>query len=361
MARFLTCALFAILLLGGCRSSVEKTFPTKENISESVYASGVVKARFQYQAFANTNGIIQEVFVKEGDSVSVGTPILSVYNESARIGRESAELTRTYADRKVNRTRLESLEAGIDLARSKWQNDSVLYERQKRLYSEKVGTLLELEQRRLAFENSAAAYLTARLQYEDLKREIDFNERSAGKNLSLSRALEGDLVLKSRVNGKVYSLLKEKGEMVNTQTPLAVLGSDNEFVLELKVDEYDIVRVTEGQKVLVNMDSYRGETFTAVITRIFPIMDERSKVFIVEAEFTEPPRVLYPNLSLEANIVTETRENALILPRAYLYNDRFVITARHDTIPVVLGLKDYRKAEIREGLDEHTEVIKPGI
>jgi HlyD family secretion protein len=49
--------------------------------------------------------------------------------------------------------------------------------------------------------------------------------------------------LKSEVNGRIYALLKEKGEMVNAQTPLAVLGSADEFVLEMQVDEYDIVKV----------------------------------------------------------------------------------------------------------------------
>ncbi len=93
--RLYACTL--ILCLAGCRSSVEKTFPKRESISESVYASGVIKARDQYQAYVNAVGIVQDVFVKEGDSVKAGTPILSVYNESARIGRESAELTRSYA------------------------------------------------------------------------------------------------------------------------------------------------------------------------------------------------------------------------------------------------------------------------
>ncbi len=350
-----------ILCLAGCRRSAEKTFPQRETLSESVYASGVVKALDQYQAYVNAVGIVQDVFVKEGDSVSAGTPILSVYNESARIGRESAELARFHADRQANRTRLEGLETNIGLARSRWQNDSVLYERQKALYEQKVGTLVELEQRKLAFESARAAYVTARLQYQDLKRDINFNERSAGKNLSLSRALEGDLVLRSKLDGRVYALLKEKGEMVNAQTPLAVIGSRDNFLLEMKVDEYDIVKVAKGQTVWVSMDSYRGETFRAIVTRIYPIMDERSKSFTVEAEFVSPPPVLYPNLSLEANIVTRTRENTLTLPRSYLFRDTLVITTRHDTLPVKTGLKDYHKAEILGGIDESTEIIKPEL
>lgn len=358
--RFSFTLLFVWSLLAGCRPSVETTTPLRESVSESVYASGVVKALNQYEAFASANGIVGELFVREGDSVKVGAPILSIYNESARIGRESAELARRFADRTANQTRLNSLEASIELAGSKWKNDSLLYEKQKALFAERVGTAVELEQRRLAAESSRTSYVTTRLQWQDLKREIDFNERSAAKNLSLSKALEGDLVLRSKVNGKVYALLREKGEVVTVQTPLAIVGSDKEFVLELKVDEYDIVNIAKGQEVLVTMDSYREETFTARVTRVFPIMDERSKTFTVEAVFVTAPAVLYPNLSLEANIVTRTKTDALTLPRAYLYKERFVITPQHDTLPVVVGLRDYRKVEILEGLDEKTDVILPG-
>lgn len=349
-----------VVLIFSCSPSEDRVFPQRENITESVYASGLIKARYQYQAFANANGIVQEIFVEEGDTVKVGTPILSIFNESARLNRESAELNRAYADRQANQTRLRDLEMSIEYSRTKYQNDSLLYERQKRLRAQGVGTAVDLEQRQLAFENSKTGYKASKLRYVDLKREIDYNEKSASKNLSISRALESDLVLKSEVDGRVYALLKEKGEMVNAQTPLAVIGSDREFILEMQVDEYDIVKIQRGQKILVSMDSYRGEVFDAIVTKVNPLMDERSKSFTVEGVFVNQPPVLYPNLTLEANIVIQSKENVLILPRPFILNDKYIITTDGDTIEVQLGLKDYQKAEIISGIDEKTEVIKPG-
>jgi len=88
-------------------------------------------------------------------------------------------------------------------------------------------------------------------------------------------------------------------------------------------------------------------------------MNEASKSFLVEGVFVNAPAVLYPNLTLEANIVIEVKEDALILPRSHILDDRFVINAEGDTLPVKLGLKDLQKAEILEGIDETTAVIKP--
>lgn len=360
MRRLILCLLtVASIQIFSCSSSEEKIYPSRENITESVYASGSIRARYQYQAYLNAIGTVQEVFMEEGDSVEVGTPILVIANESTRVNRELAELNRTYADRQANQNRLKDLEMNISYTKNKLTNDSLLWARQERLRSQGIGSSIELEQRQLAYENSLTAYETALLKFEDLKREIDFNERSAAKNLSISKALESDLVLKSEVKGILYSLLKEKGEMVNNQTPLAIIGSGEEYILEMLVDEYDIAKIKRGQKILVNMDSYRGEVFEAVVSKINPIMDERNKTFLVEGVFVSGPSVLYPNLSLEANIIIESKENTLLIPRSYILNERFVITSSGDTVEVVLGMKDFQKAEILEGVDPKTALVKP--
>ncbi|WP_209331717.1 efflux RND transporter periplasmic adaptor subunit [Lunatimonas salinarum] len=347
--------------LFSCGSSEEQTYPQIENLSESVFASGLIKARYQYQAYVNATGTVQELFVSEGDTVEVGTPILSIYNQSTKLSRENAALNRAFADRKANESKLKDLEISINYTQTKYHNDSLLYRRQERLSSQGIGTAVELEQRLLAFENSKATYEGLQLRYVELKRELEFNERSAATNLAISTALESELVLKSEVKGLVYALLKEKGEMVNAQTPLAVLGSDTEFILEMQVDEFDIAKVKRGQRILVTMDSYRGKTFEAVVSKINPLMDERSKSFTVEGVFVDEPHTLYPNLTLEANILIQTKENALVLPRSFILSDKFVLTTDGDTLEIQIGLKDYQKAEILSGIDKNTAVKKPGI
>ena len=47
-------------------------------------------------------------------------------------------------------------------------------------------------------------------------------------------------------------------------------------------------------------------------------MNERTHTFTVKAAFIKQPKVLYPNLSLEANIVLNTKKNAIVIPKEYL-------------------------------------------
>lgn len=352
--------LLPLAALFGCGSSdSEVIYPTRQTLSESVYASGTVKARDQYEALTLATGPVQEVFVAEGDTVTVGTPLLQIYSEAEKLRKENAEIARAFADQRANQNRLRELQLTLNLAKSTYLNDSLLFQRQKSLKAQGIGTTVELEQRQLKFESSKTTYLSTQLRYLELQREIEFTAKNAGKNLAISEALEGEYVLRSKINGIVYSLMKEKGEMVTPQTPLAILGSVGEFVLELQVDEYDIAKIEKGQRVLVTLDSFKGDVFEASVTKIHPIMDVKSKTFTVEATFTKAPPRLYPNLSLEANIITQVRENSLVIPRQLLFLENKVITADEDTLTVKVGLKTYQYAEILEGIDEKTGLIQP--
>jgi HlyD family secretion protein len=61
--------LFLALFIVSCKSKVETFKPERSSITESVYASGVIKSKNQYQVFPSVNGIIDTVLVSEGDSV----------------------------------------------------------------------------------------------------------------------------------------------------------------------------------------------------------------------------------------------------------------------------------------------------
>ena len=107
------------------------------------------------------------------------------------------------------------------------------------------------------------------------------------------------------------------------------------------------------------MDSYKGEVFEAIIDKIFPLMNEKSRSFTAEAHFIKQPPNLYPNLSSEANIIIETKEKAITIPRNYLVENSFIITGKNERKKVITGLMDYEKVEIVKGLSVTDEIIKP--
>ncbi|WP_240410052.1 efflux RND transporter periplasmic adaptor subunit [Flavisolibacter nicotianae] len=330
-----------------------------QTITESVYASGKVKSKNQYEAFSPVPGIIRQVHVTEGTMVHKGDPLVSLVNETSQLSREAAGISAQYSTVQANLDKLQEAEANIDLAKTKLQNDSLLLDRQAKLWNSGIGTRNDLEQRQLAVKNSATAYQTARLRYRQLKQQLTLNEKQSRKNLQISSTVAGDYIVRAKQDGTVYSFDKEVGEVVSPQVPIAVIGNSEDFILELQVDEYDIAKIKPGQKVLVSMDSYKGQAFDGIVTKIEPIMNERSRSVTIEAAFTKSPPSLYPNLTAEANILINSRENAITIPRDYLIDDSYVLLKGGEKRKVAVGLKDYQKAEVLQGIGKDDIIQKP--
>jgi RND family efflux transporter MFP subunit len=186
------------------------------------------------------------------------------------------------------------------------------------------------------------------------------NEQSRSNiNLKISQKSQSDFSVRSEFSGQLFDVLVKEGTLITTQTPLAIIGQADTFLLELEVDENDMVRVAVGQKVVVTMDSYKEQVFEATIDKIYPIMDERSRTFKIEAHFVKPPQKLYPNLTAEANIIIQTKKKVLTIPKSYLLPGDSVYVEKDKKRHVIIGLNDYQKVEIVSGLQAGETLYQP--
>ncbi|MEO6284115.1 MAG: HlyD family efflux transporter periplasmic adaptor subunit, partial [Dyadobacter sp.] len=247
-------ALFCIVvILTSCKKDPQKLKPSLEPVTESVYASGIVKSKNQYQVYAATSGILSRVLVSKGDIVSKGTPLMLITNTTAKLNTENALLNAQYSSSVANKEKFDELSIAIGLAKTKLDNDLSLMQRQRNLWAQRVGTRNDLDARQLAYTSSANALQTAKLRFAELQKQIRFQQKQSRKTLEISKTTSGDYTVRSQRDGKVYDILKEAGEMVNTLNPVALVGDANDFLLELQIDEYDITRIKVGQKMLLTM------------------------------------------------------------------------------------------------------------
>ncbi|MBL8010041.1 MAG: efflux RND transporter periplasmic adaptor subunit [Flavobacteriales bacterium] len=350
-----------LLLLSGCGREQETIRPTVGPITESVYASGIVKAAGQYQVYPTVTGTVMALLVKEGDTIAAGTPLVRIDDRtagaSARISTAQVRLLEQNAA--DSGPVLTQLREAVEQARDRYTVDSTNYARQKALWAQQIGSRNELDQRELAFTTSRAGYTRAVKALQETRDRLRTELEVARNNAAISGAGNDDRTPRSLIAGVVYDLLVEPGELATPQKAIAVLGSATDLYLELEVDEYDIRLVMPGQRALITLDSYDGTAFEAEVTRIIPLMDPRSRTFKVEAHFKRTPPQLYPNLTAEANIVLRTKENALTIPAAYLLPGDHVLTGPDQRVPVRTGARDLEKVEILEGITADTELYKP--
>lgn len=342
-----------------CQSEVEKTFPKRENITSSVYASGKIKSKDQYQVFSSVNGILTEIIAEEGYKINKGDIIARVSDLAAKINFENAKAQTIYSSTVANAEKIEQGKKEVTLSKIKLDNEESLLNRQKLLWADEIGSKNELDMRVISYENARTTYNASLLKLHDLEKQIEFQAKQSKRIEQISSVSMKDFTIKSTVSGRIYNITKKRGEMVNTNTPIATIGDSSFFIIELEIDEFDISKVRTGQKVLLTMDSYKGQVFEAIIDKIIPLMNERSRSFTAEAIFTKQPDALYPNLSTEANIIIEIKKNALTIPRSYLVGSNYVLVGENTRKKVITGLMDLEKVEILSGLSINDELTKP--
>ncbi len=348
-------------MLIGCKPKTETITATIGPITESVYASGVIKAQGQYQVYPTVNGTVTALMVREGDTVKAGQPLLRIDDRSSNLTNRSAGVQVRSLERKAsdNGPVLSQFREAVSQAKDKYALDSTNFARQTALWAQQIGSRNDLEQRELALNTSKANYTRAKEALiesrERLRTELDVARNSA----AISSAGNDDRSPRSLIDGLVYDLMIEPGELATTQRAVAVIGSASDLYIELEVDEYDIRQVRPGQIAYITLDSYTGQVFPAEIARVIPLMDPRSRTFKVEARFTQKPPTLYPNLTAEASIVLRVKEKALTVPAGYVVDGAYVLTAPGERQPVKLGARDLEKVEVLEGIDANTELYKP--
>lgn len=361
MRRTLLSTALLVPLLIGCADDRETTTPTVMAITESVYASGIVKAEGQYQVVPAVNGTVAALLVREGDTVKAGQPILRIDDRTSAAAARSADAQLRLLEQNVsdNGPVLTQLREAVTQARDKYTLDSTNYTRQQALWEQRIGSKGDLDQRQLAFNGSKAAYTRARKAVEETRNRLRTELDVARNSAAISGAGNDDRTPRSLIDGIVYDLMIEPGELATTQRAIAVIGSATDLYLELEVDEYDITRVEVGQEAFITLDSYSDQAFRASVTRIVPLMDERSRTFRIQASFIERPPKLYPNLTAEASIVLKKKEGVFTIPASYVVDGAFVLTGPEERTPVKLGIRDMERVEVLEGIDATTTLYKP--
>lgn len=348
------------LLLFSCGEQQERIFPRKMRLMESVYASATIQPDSLYQVYAAVSGILDQNFVEEGEVIVKGTPLVQIINNTPKLNTENAKLSLELARQNLSGSSavLKGLEDEMQAAILTFNNDSIIFFRQKRLWEQQIGSKVEFDTRKLAYELSRNKLNLLQSNYEHTKNELQTQVLQARNTFESSQINTKDFTVLSKINGKVYALFKEPGEIVTTMEPLAAVGSASDYLIEMLIDEVDIVKLVVGQKAFITLDAYPTEVFSAQVAKIYPRKDERSQTFMVEAIFSAPPKTLYPGLAGEGNIIVAEKENVLTIPKTYVFEGNKVRTV-NGILEVSLGLQNLEMVEVLAGVDEQTALIKP--
>ena len=123
-----------------------------------------------------------------------------------------------------------------------------------------------------------------------------------------------DYVIVSPMDGVVLRRDGEIGEIAESGQVLYRVGVPKPLRITAEVNEEDIPRVALGQKVLLRTDAFPDHPLEGTVGEITPMGDSVAKTYRIRIALPNDTP-LKPGMSVEANVVTWEKQDALLVPR----------------------------------------------
>lgn len=169
-----------------------------------------------------------------------------------------------------------------------------------------------------------------------------------------------DYTIVAPMDGMVLRRDGEVGEIAESGQILFRIGVPKPLQVVAEVNEEDIPRVALGQTALFRTDAFPGRRLEGKVAEITPMGDVNAKTFRVKMALPDDTP-LKPGMSVEANIVTREKANALLVAAdAVQGNAVFVVDgSRIKKRAVTIGIRGTRAVEVLDGLKEGERVASP--
>lgn len=275
----------------------------REDLQAKVTANGKVQAQKKVEISATIPGQITQLAVREGDAVRKGQFLLQIDAVNPRAAARSTEFS------------MQALLKDLDAARS--TRDLAQADAERAEQNFRVGILpsAELERARTAAATAESALLAAERRVEQARAQLEGAQDTLAKT-----------TVRSPIDGIVTARRVEEGEVAvigvqNSPGTVLLTISDMSVVeTEMEVDETSIPAVALGQEALLRIDAYPNRTFDGIVTEVgsSPILSTNPATeaikFKVKIQIQDPPEGIKPGLSVQADILTGFRAQALTIP-----------------------------------------------
>lgn len=318
----------------------------KGALSANVSASGTLSALITVQVGSQVSGQLKDVLADFNTPVKKGQVIARLDPETyrSRVAQNEADLAAAESGVRVARGNLAVRQAQARKTSLAQEEAERSLNRKRGLMEQGFISAAELDTAQTAVDTAreqtrlaASDTQVAAAQVENAQAAV--RQRQAA--LRQARLELGHTVIRSPVSGVVVSRSVDAGQTVaaSFQAPVlfTIVQDLKEMEVNIAVDEADVGRVQEGQKVRFTVDAFPGERFTGQVTQIrkAPQTNNNVVTFSVMARVKNPDLKLLPGMTASAKILTEERQDVLKVPNEAL---RFRPT-QADGTPIKLEVK----------------------
>jgi len=273
--------------------------------------------RGKVEALVVTTGTLNPVTIVDvGSQVSGKIKNLYVdFNSVVTAGQIIAELDQELFQARIqqNEANYNSRVAALSKSQVSLENTKKRWERSKALFEKEMLSFEEMDQAELAYANAQADLKSSEASLEQAQSQLD----SSKVDLTYT-------VIKSPIDGVVIDRRVNVGQTVaaSMQAPvLFQIANDlSKMQVECSVDEADIGRVKEGQKVRFNVDAFPDDEFEGVVSQVrySPLVQQNVVTYTTIVAVDNPGLKLMPGMTATISIITGEASNVLLVPNAAL-------------------------------------------
>ena len=252
------------------------------NITNTVTATGTVEAITTVNVGTQVSGILQHVYV--------------TFNQNVKQGQLLAKLDET-----ALKAQLDQSQASVNQAQAQLNFQEATYERLKVLFDKKLIAKADYDQAVYNYENAKGNLANAKFALARAQVNLDY------------------ATITSPIDGVVLNRAVEEGQTVaasfNTPTLFTIVNDLTRMEVQTSVDEADIGKVKQGQRVEFTVDAYPDMKFEGNVSevRLQPVTTNNVVTYVVILSAPNPDKKLMPGMTASATIYVEEKENTLTL------------------------------------------------
>lgn len=289
--------------------------------AEPIVASGLVSSAQEARLSFKVGGIIDRMYVDEGQSV--------------RKGQLLATLDLTEINAQVSQAQLATEKADRDLGRV------------KRLYADTAATLEQLQ-------------------------NVTTGQSVARQNLTIAQFNRNFAQIRSSVDGTVTRKVTNAGEFVAAGASVYLISGNrqSDWVVRVGVSDKDWARLRLGNRATLSLDAYPGRTFTGTVSELAQAADPVNKLYEVEVRISPAGGVKFaPGLFAKVTLTPAQSRSYVVVPVEAIVEgngkEGFVYVLADDKkkvrrLPVEIGFLDGDKVLLTNGLSGVKDIVTAG-
>lgn len=300
-------------------------------------------------------GEVKKLFVEEGDSAKPGNDLVLIQQESS----QAQQVAQARAS--VENTKLDLEEAEKNL------------KRKKKLYEEGYIAKKDVEDAEKLFKSSK---IRNDLAEKELWLVLGESESISTQDLAakmLAAKTYDSVIIKSPISGTIINIWVEEGEIITSGTKalgdggttIMTIADLSNLIIKADINEVDVNKIKAGQKVKIGFDAIRGTVYQGTVKKIALAgsLKQNIVVYPVEIEIQKPDEMIRLGMTADLDIILKSAKNVLYVPKEAIKRRdgrnavEIIKDGKRILQPVVTGLEDDVKIEIKKGLEQGAKVV----